>query len=59
MKRNYGITQRKLRNILVKQENDYLGPYARILSPGNVQSLVFKQKDDGPFWVSKEEQGKT
>jgi hypothetical protein len=41
------------------QEKGYLGPCARILSPGDVQSLVFKPTDDRPFWMSREEQEKT
>ena len=59
MTRNFGGAQRKLRDTLIKQEKGYLGPYARILSPGDVQSLFFKPTDDGPFWMSREQQEKT
>jgi hypothetical protein len=38
---------------LIKQEKGYLGPFPRILNPGDIQSLVFKSTDDGPFWMSR------
>jgi hypothetical protein len=59
MTRNFGGTQRKLRDTLIKQEKGYLDPYARILSPGEVRLLVFKPTHDRPFWMSREEQEKT
>jgi hypothetical protein len=49
--KNFGGAQRKLRDTLtlIKQEMGYLGLCARILSPDDVQSLIFKPTDDGPF----------
>jgi hypothetical protein len=37
----------------VHQEVDgYLGPYPKVLKPGDVQSMVFKEIDAGPFWLT-------
>jgi len=59
MTRNFGGAQRKMRDTQIKQEKGYLGPFPRILNPGDIQSLVFKSTDDGPFWMSREEREKT
>jgi hypothetical protein len=59
MTRNFGGAQRKMRDTQIKQEKGYLGPFPRILNPGDIQSLVFKSTDDGPFWMSREERKKT
>jgi len=32
-----------------------LGPYQRTLAVGFVQSFVFQDDDDGPFWMNEQE----
>jgi hypothetical protein len=52
MTKSFGGTQRKMRNTLIKREKGYLCPYQRKLNPGDTQSMVFQDTDDGPFWMS-------
>ena len=33
----------------------YLGPFARKLKPGNIQSMIFKPSDEGPFYMPNKE----
>ncbi len=59
MTKSFGGSQRKMRNTLIKKEKGYLGPYRRKLNPGDTQSMVFLETDDGPFWMSSEERENT
>jgi hypothetical protein len=47
-----------MRDMAIKQENGFLGTYPRKLNPGDIQSMVFKSTDEGPFWMMRDEQGK-
>ena len=44
-----------MRETQIKQEKGYLGPYQRILQPGDTQKMIFEGNDVGPFWMSPEE----
>jgi tRNA A22 N-methylase len=44
---------------MIKQEHGYLGPYLWLLNPRDTQLIVFKDIDNGPFWMSRAEQKKT
>jgi len=44
-----------LHNTTIKKQQGYLGPYSPILKPGDVQSMVFKSSDVGPFWMTPAE----
>jgi hypothetical protein len=55
MSKSFGGKQAYLRNSLIKEVDGYLGPYPRILNPGDVQSMVFTTTDSGPFWLSAKE----
>jgi len=59
MTKNFGGTQRKMRDTVIKQEKGYLGTYLSKLKPGDTQSMVFKETDDGPFWMSTEQRENT
>ena len=59
MTKSFGGSQRKMRNTLIKKEKGYLGPYRRKLNPGDTQSMIFLETDDGPFWMSSEERENT
>jgi hypothetical protein len=59
MTKSFGGTQRKMRDTMIKQEHGYLGPCLWLLNPGDTQSMVFKDTDNGPFWMSRAEQEKT
>jgi hypothetical protein len=48
-----------IRNIIIKEEEGYLGAFPRILEPGATQSLVFTSSDSGTFWMSKQEREET
>jgi hypothetical protein len=41
--------------IKIKQKDGHLGPYPRILNPGDVQHMIFQGNDVGPFWLSERE----
>jgi hypothetical protein len=56
MTKSFGGNQRKMRDTTIKKEQGYLGPYPSKLKPGDVQSMVFNEADDGPFWMTREEQ---
>jgi len=43
---------------MIMQEHGYLGPYLCILNPRDTQLMVFKDTDNGPFWMSRAEQSK-
>jgi hypothetical protein len=55
MTKSFGGTQRKMRDTMIKLEHGYLGPYLRLLNPGDTKSMVFKDTDNGPFWMSRAE----
>lgn len=40
----------------IVEEEGYLGLFRRKLKVGGWQDFVFKEADDGPFWMSKSEQ---
>ena len=56
MTRSYGGAQPHLRDTTIKQQQGYLGPFIRILEPGDMQSMVFKASDIGPFWMTEQDQ---
>ncbi len=58
MNTSYGGNKPKMRDTYLPQEKGYLGPYPCKLHPGDTQSMVFLPGDDGPFWMSTEEQEK-
>jgi hypothetical protein len=59
MTKGLGGAQRKMRDTAIKQEKGFLGTYPRKLNPGDIQSMVFKSTDEGPFWMKRDEQEKT
>ena len=58
MNKSYGGNKPKLRDTYIAQEKGFLGSYMHKLQPGDTQRLVFSPSDDGPFWMSREEQEK-
>ena len=40
-----------MRSTIVIQEEGFLGPFPRIVEPGDTQCLVFSLSDTGPFWM--------
>ncbi len=52
-----GKTVPMMSDTIIKQEERYLGPFPRILEPGDTQSLVFTTFDSltGPFWMTSAE----
>jgi hypothetical protein len=48
-----------MRDTIIKQERGFLGTYPKKLNPGDIQSMVFKSTDEGPFWMTRDEQEKT
>ncbi len=55
MTKSFGGKQAHLHDTLIKECNGYLGLFPKILRPGDVQSMVFKESDIGPFWLSEQE----
>jgi hypothetical protein len=49
MNKNYGRKQQKLHPSVIIE--GCLGPYSPILHPGVVQTLTFKEGDEGPFYL--------
>jgi len=51
----FGGRQKILRDMAIKQENGYLGPFKLTLKVGDVQTMFFQSTDKGPFWMTPEE----
>ena len=51
MNRAFGGKAAPMRNTIITQEEGFLGPFPRILEPGDTQRLVFSSSDTGPFWM--------
>jgi len=49
MCKSYGSKQQAMRQMTIKQENDYLGKFCCIVNPGSTQSMIFQPGDEGPF----------
>ena len=58
MNRGYGGAQPMMRESKIKEHDGYLGSNARTLEVGDTQSFVFTSDDDGPFWMTPQEQSK-
>ena len=41
-----------MRSTKILQEEGFLGPFDRLVEPGDIQSLVFSPSDVGPFWMT-------
>jgi len=52
MSRSYGGAQPKMRETTIEAFNGCLGTHNPRLRAGDIQHLVFKDGDDGPFWLS-------
>ena len=52
MNRTFGGKAHRMRDTIIEREDGYLGNFSRVLEPGDTQSLVFKESDPGPFWLS-------
>jgi hypothetical protein len=52
----FGGSQPKMRETTIEATDGYLGPYERQLSEGDCQSLEFKEDDQGPFYLSSQDQ---
>jgi hypothetical protein len=55
MTKSFGGKQAYLHDTIIKEHDGYLGPFPNILRPGDVQSMVFKGRNVGPFWLSEQE----
>jgi hypothetical protein len=55
MTKSFGGKHAYLHDSLIKEVDGYLGPYPKVLKPSDVQSMVFKETDAGPFWLSEQE----
>jgi hypothetical protein len=55
MNKECGGKKPKMRDTLIAEEDGYLGHFPRILEVGMLQSLVFSQADEGPYWLTVEE----
>jgi hypothetical protein len=53
MSKNFGGAQPKMRDSRITAAQEFLGPYSPCLEVGEVQSMVFKSNDDGPWYLEK------
>jgi hypothetical protein len=58
MNKEFGGKQPKMRETKIEEEDCYLGSFPRILEVGMLQSLVFSDTDEGPYWLSVDERAK-
>jgi hypothetical protein len=61
MNKGYGGEQNIMKQSKIKSVDGYLGPHDhdRKLNVGDVQSMVFHPSDNGPYWMTPEEQEQT
>jgi hypothetical protein len=55
MSKNYGGVQLVMRDSTILKEDGFLGPHSPQLRVGDTQSLIFKDNDSGPFYLSPEQ----
>jgi hypothetical protein len=55
MSKGYGGAQGIMRDTVIIQEEGYLGPYAPALKVGDIQILIFKETDSGPWYLPPEQ----
>mmetsp|Transcript_73807 Transcript_73807/g.213587 ORF Transcript_73807/g.213587 Transcript_73807/m.213587 type:complete len:685 (+) Transcript_73807:660-2714(+) len=55
MSKSYGGAQSRLRPAPIYQEEGILGRFPRKIDVGEVQEMVFRDTDEGPFWLSPTE----
>jgi hypothetical protein len=55
MTKSFDGKQAYLYDSLIKEVDGYLRPYPKVLKPGDVQLMVFKESDSGTFWLTEQE----
>jgi hypothetical protein len=55
MNKSYGGKCPAMHPTVIERESGFLGPYPRILEPGQTQRLTFTETDAGPFWMTPNE----
>ena len=55
MNKSFGGKGQMMHSSLIEKEIGFLGPYPRILEPGQTQQLVFTETDLGPFWMTPDD----
>ena len=55
MKKYFGGKQPKMRETKIESTYGYLGRFPSKLREGDIQSMVFQEGDEGPFWMSPQE----
>jgi hypothetical protein len=58
MSKSFGGKQSFMHDTLIKESHGYLGPYYKILNPGDVPHMVFTESDPGPSWLGEKEREK-
>ncbi len=56
MSKNCGGAKEQMRDTVIMSEEGYLGTHSRILGVGNIQSMVFKTDDRGPWYLTPYQQ---
>jgi hypothetical protein len=51
MNKSFGGKCPAMHSTVIERESGFLGPYSRILEPGQIQQLMFNEADAGPFWM--------
>jgi hypothetical protein len=55
MNKSFGGKGPAMHPTLIEREFGFLGPFQRILAPGQTQQLVFTDTDEGPFWMTPDD----
>ena len=56
MSKTFGGAQPLMRDTTILSETGFLGPFSPHLKVGDTQSLIFKAEDNGPWYLSSQEQ---
>ncbi len=56
MSKNYRGSKEQMRDTVIMSEEGYLGTHSPILGVGDIQSMVFKTDDRGPWYLTLDQQ---
>jgi hypothetical protein len=56
MSKRYGGAKEQMRDTNIMSEEGYLGTHSPILGVGDIQSIVFKTDDRGPWHLTPDQQ---
>ena len=57
MNKSFGGNCPAMRESKIERADGFLGPFQKTLEPGQTESFIFKETDEGPFWMTPPKKG--